>query len=77
MLSSRTRNGGGAAVTDGHETALNIVLASGGQLERKNVAHKPATNLSAMKTALVKPEGHGNDLPPEPQSRRQVMESLE
>ena len=33
------------------------------------MAHESATNFSAMKAALVKPGGEGNDLPPEPQSR--------
>ena len=70
MLSSRTRNGGGAAVTDVHEATLNVFLASDGELEHEIVAHESAANLSATKAALVKPEGHGNDLLPEPQSRR-------
>ena len=65
MLSSRTRSGGGAAATDGHEAALNMVLASNGELEHEAVAREPATNLSAMKVALMKLGGHGNDLPPE------------
>ena len=72
-LSSRTTSGGGAAVTDGHEAALNVVLARDGEVEHKTVAHEPTTNLSAIKTALVKSGGYGNDLPPEPRSRRQAM----
>ena len=77
MLSSRTRSGGGAAVTDGHEAALNVVLASDGKLKHETVPRESAVNISAMKAALVKPGGHGNDLAPEPQSRRQAMESPE
>ena len=76
-LSSRTGSGGGAAITDGHEAALNVILASDGELEHEIVVDESATNLSAMKTALVKPGGHGDDLPPEPQSRRQAMKSPE
>ena len=72
MLSSRTRRGGGVAATDGHEAALNFVLASDGELDHDTVAHESAANLSTMKVALVKPGGHGNDLPPKPQTRRQV-----
>ena len=77
MPSSRTRSGGGATVTDGHEAALNTVLASDGELERETVAHESAANFSTTKAALVKARGHGNDLPPEPQSRHQAMESPE
>ena len=57
MLSSHTRSGGGAAVTDGLEAALNVVLASGGELEHDTAAHESVTNFSAMKEALVKPGG--------------------
>ena len=77
MLSSCTRSGGSAAVTDGHEAALNTVLTIDGKLEHETVAHKSAVNLSTMKAALAKLGGHGNDLPPEPQSRRQAMEPPE
>ena len=42
MLSSSTRSGGGAAVTDGREAALSIILASHGKLEHKTVAHESA-----------------------------------
>ena len=73
VLSSCTRGVGGAAVTDGHEASLNVVLASDDELEHETVAHKLAANLSAMMAALVKPGGHGNDLTPEPQNRRQAM----
>ena len=76
-LSSRTTSGGGAAVRGGHEAALNGVLASDGEVEHEIVAHEPTTNFSAIKTALVKSGGYGNDLPPEPRSRRQAMESPE
>ena len=62
---------------DGYEAVLNVVLANDGKLEHETVAHRSATNLSAMKAALVKPGGHGNDLLPKPQSHRQVMESPE
>ena len=75
VLSSRTRSGGGAAVTDGHEAALNVLLASDGELEHETVAHESATNISAIKTVLVISGGHGDDLPLEPQSRLQAMES--
>ena len=75
VLSSRTRSGGGATITDGHEAALNVVLASEDELEQETVAHESVTNLSAMKATLVKPGGQGNNLPPEPPSRRQAMES--
>ena len=64
LLSSRTRSGGDTAVTDGYEAALNVVLASDDELEHETVTHKSATNLSAMKAALVKPGGHSNDLLP-------------
>ena len=57
MLSSRTRSGGGATVTDGHEAALNVFLAGDGKLEHETVAHESATNLSARKAALVEPGG--------------------
>ena len=67
VLSSRTRRSGGTAVTDGHEAALNLVLASDSELKHEIVAHEPATNLCATKATLVKQGGHGNDLPPEPQ----------
>ena len=33
-----TRSGGGAAVTDGYEATLNVVLASDGKLEHETVA---------------------------------------
>ena len=77
MLSSRNRSGGGATVADRHEAAINIVLASDDELEHEIVVHQPAVNLSVTKAALVKPGGHGNDLPSEPQSRHQAMESPE
>ena len=67
MLSSCTRSGGGAAATDGYETTLNIILASDGKLEHGFAVHESVTSLSAMKAALVKPGGHCNDLPLEPQ----------
>ena len=57
MLSSRTRSGGSAAVTDVHEATLNVVLASDCELEHESVAHESVANLSAIKTALVKPGG--------------------
>lgn len=41
------------------------------------MAHESTTTLFAMKAALVKSGRHGNDLPPEPRSRRQAMESPE
>ena len=77
VLNSRTRSGGGTAVTDEHEATLTVVLASDDELDHETVAHESATNLSAMKAALVKTGGHDNDLTPEPQSRRQAMESSE
>ena len=61
-------SGGGVAVTGGHEAFLNVVLASDGKLEHETVAHESSANLLLMKVALVKPGGHGNDLPPKPQS---------
>ena len=53
VLSSRTRSCGGTAVTDLHKSALNVALASDGELEDETVAHESATNLTAMKAALV------------------------
>ena len=49
VLSSRTRSGGGAAVTNGHEAALNVVLDSDGELEHETMAHESAANLYPMK----------------------------
>ena len=57
VLSLRTRSGGGAAVTGGHDTALNVVHANDGKLEHETVAHESATNLSVMKAVLVKAGG--------------------
>ena len=71
------RGGGGAAATDGNETALNTVLASDGKLEHGIAVHDSVNNLSARKAALVKPGGHGNDLTPKPRSCRRAMESPE
>ena len=77
VLSSCTRSDGGAAVLDGHDAALKVVLASDDNLEPETVAHESAANLSTMRAALVKPGGYGKDLPPESESRRQAMESPE
>ena len=66
MLSSRTRSGAVATVTDGHKAVLNFVLASDGALEYETVVNESAANLPATKTALVKPRGHGNYLLPDP-----------
>ena len=56
---------------------MNVVLANDGKLEHETVAYESVANFSAMKAALVKPGGHGNDLSPEPQIRRQAMGSPE
>ena len=66
MLTPRTKSVGGAVVTGGQDSALNVVLAIDGELEHETVAHESAAKLSALKAALVKPGGHGIDQPPEP-----------
>ena len=57
VLNSRTRSGGDAAVRDGHEAALNVVIAKDGKREHETVVHESTTNLSAMKAVLVNPGG--------------------
>ena len=62
---------------DGNEAAPNTVLAGDCKLEQETVVSESTINLSSIKVALVKPGGGGDDLPPEPQSRRQAMGSPE
>lgn len=77
MPSSGRRSGGGAIATDGHQTDLNAVLASDGELENEIAVHETTSNLSAVRLALINPGGHGDDLPPGPESRYEAMLSLE